>query len=92
MNLMRVCIGAAIVGVAVVAATAAAVHAGRDSRPPAGTTSHTTGESPSSVTSYWTKQRMRSARPLPWPTAPSASPENRPGDEPQHPTPADPPK
>jgi hypothetical protein len=92
MNLMRVCIVAAIAGVAVIAATAAAVHAGQDDKAPAGTTSHRTGESPSSVTSYWTEQRMRSAKPLPWPTASSASAANPPRDEPPDPTPAEPPQ
>lgn len=92
MNLMRVCIVASVAGVAVIAATAAAVRAGQDDKAPGGTTSHRTGESPSSVTSYWTEQRMRSAKPMPWPIAPSTPSANPPRVEPQDPTPAEPPK
>ena len=92
MNLMRVCIAAAVTSVAVIAATALAVHAGQDGKTPAGTTSHHPGQEASSVTSYWTKQRMKSAKPRPLPFAPAASPVNVPREKPQDPTPAEPPK
>jgi hypothetical protein len=92
MNLMRVSIAAAVASLAVIAATALAAHANQDSKTPADTTSHHTGEQASSVTSYWTKQRMRNAKPRPWPTAPGPSSVNPPRDKPQDPTPARPPK
>jgi hypothetical protein len=94
MNLMRVFIVAAAASLAVIVATALAVHADQAGQTPADITSHRTGEDPSSVVSYWTKQRMRDAKPLPWPTAAGSSPENPPprDDEPQDPTPAGPPK
>jgi hypothetical protein len=94
MNLMRVCIVAAVASLAVIAATALAVHADQDSKTPAGVTTHRTGQDASSATSYWTKERMRNAKPRPWPfpTAPGPSSVNPPRDEPQDPTPARPPK